>query len=412
MVMATLLTMKILPNLFLAKAILKCFALPLCLWTGLAQPAERAQAGQQRTVRKSAGVLVGSATKRIEPEYPAQARQRGISGKVVVEVTIDQNGQVVSANAVSGPEVLREAAVRAARRWRFTPTYLSGVPVGVTGEISFNFEFDGDLVASKGDPPRGRTVSANSPMLLLSDRQRRGLNKLLDIATPLDVTVISLDRASLAVARATIRSSQLDHTSDSSDPATPTRHTYAIKAEVILANRTDLKLIAAGLEFTNTSTNEVFYVYPNGLSVGGKRQTRFQIPLMLLNSEPYHLSIQAVGALFSDSSIWGAFPYPPRLRDSSWDPRVVVDSRPELLSAIRPTYTDEARRNRVKGAVRLELEIGADGAVKHVEILNALPDGLTDEAVRIARHLTFRPAIKSGDPVPCLINLDIEFKGG
>jgi len=89
-----------------------------------------------------------------------------------------------------------------------------------------------------------------------------------------------------------------------------------------------------------------------------------------------------------------------------------VDSKPELLSTIHPTYTDEARRNRVRGAVRLELQVGADGAVQRLEILNALPDGLTDEAIRIARHLSFKPAIKGGNPVPCLINMVIVFRGG
>jgi outer membrane biosynthesis protein TonB len=69
-----------------------------------------AETGQQKTLRKSTGVLVGSATKRVEPEYPAKARQTGISGRVVVQVTIDEQGQVVAASPVSGPEVLREAA--------------------------------------------------------------------------------------------------------------------------------------------------------------------------------------------------------------------------------------------------------------------------------------------------------------
>jgi len=391
-------------------------AIILCLLTGLAHQAEKADAGQQKVVRKSAGVLVGSATKRIEPEYPAQARQRGISGKVVVEVTIDEKGQVVSAIPVSGPDLLREAAVKAARRWKFTPTCLSGIPVRVTGEISFNFEFDGDIVAGPGGDslPRGRTVSANSPILRLSERQRRGLNKLLDTAAPLNVKIINQDGAWLGIVSIAIRASNLDHQSDSGDRATPgQRNTYAIKADVILVNRTDQRVVSAGLEFADMQTDEVFYVYPNGLSIGARRQGKFQIPLMLLNSEPYNLSVRAVGALFGDSRIWGAFPFPPPLKSgSSFEPKTAVDLKPELLSTIHPTYTDEARRNRVRGAVRLELQVGADGAVQRLEILNALPDGLTEEAIRIARHLSFKPAIKGGNPVPCLINMDIVFRGG
>ena len=400
----------------LLRAVHTGVALVLSLWTAIAQLQPRTETSQQRAVRKSAGVLVGSATKRIEPEYPAQARQRGISGRVAVEVTIDEKGQVVSANPVSGPDILREAAVKAARKWKFMPTCLSGIPVRVTGEINFNFEFDGDVVTGRGGDsvPRGRTVSANSPILLLSERERRGLNRLLDTATPLNVKIANEDSAWLGIAGTTIRSSKLDHRSGSGDRSTPDqRNTFAIKADLLLVNRTDQRVVSAGLEFTDMQTNEVFYVYPNGLSIGARRQGKFQIPLMLLNSEPHNLSVRAVGALFGDSSIWGEFPFPPPLKSGSGSAsKTVVDSSPELLSTIHPTYTDEARRNRVRGAVRLELEVGADGAVRCLEILNALPDGLTDEAIHIARRLSFKPAIKGGNPVTCLINLDIEFRGG
>jgi TonB family protein len=117
--------------------------------------------------------------------------------------------------------------------------------------------------------------------------------------------------------------------------------------------------------------------------------------------------------LFGDSSIWGAFPFPPPLRARARPvAESAVDSKPELLSAIHPNYTDEARKNRVRGAVRLALEVGPDGVVRRMEILNALPDGLTDEAIRIARRLSFRPATRGGDRVPCQINLDIPFRGG
>ena len=60
-------------------------------------------------------------------------------GKVDVQVFIDETGRVLSANAVSGHPLLRNAAEQAARNARFTPTYLSKVPVKVTGVIVYNF---------------------------------------------------------------------------------------------------------------------------------------------------------------------------------------------------------------------------------------------------------------------------------
>jgi TonB family protein len=61
-------------------------------------------------------------------------------GAVVVEVTIDENGNVIAASAVSGHPLLKDAAVAAARRWKFQATKLSGQPVKVIGTITFNFQ--------------------------------------------------------------------------------------------------------------------------------------------------------------------------------------------------------------------------------------------------------------------------------
>ena len=58
---------------------------------------------------------------------------------VVVQVTVDEEGKVISASAVSGHPLLRQAAVQAAYQARFSPTLLSGQPVKVTGTITYNF---------------------------------------------------------------------------------------------------------------------------------------------------------------------------------------------------------------------------------------------------------------------------------
>lgn len=87
----------------------------------------------------SGGVLNGKAISLPKPAYPAIARQAHASGTVVVQVTIDENGNVISATPVSGHPLLRGVAVQAARGARFSPTKLSGQPVKVTGVITYNF---------------------------------------------------------------------------------------------------------------------------------------------------------------------------------------------------------------------------------------------------------------------------------
>jgi periplasmic protein TonB len=87
----------------------------------------------------SGGVLNGKAISLPKPAYPPIARAAHASGTVVVQVLIDENGNVVSAKPVSGHPLLQGAAVGAARQAKFSPTKLSGQPVKVTGVIQYNF---------------------------------------------------------------------------------------------------------------------------------------------------------------------------------------------------------------------------------------------------------------------------------
>jgi TonB family protein len=95
----------------------------------------------QRPILKpvSGGVLNGTAITLPAPMYPDAARRMRVSGVVVVEVIVDETGKVVSAIASSGPASLRETAVQAALRARFSPTKLSGRPVKVAGIINYKF---------------------------------------------------------------------------------------------------------------------------------------------------------------------------------------------------------------------------------------------------------------------------------
>ena len=87
----------------------------------------------------SGGVLNGKAISLPKPAYPPIAKAAHASGTVTVQVLIDENGNVVSAKAVSGHPLLQAVAVGAARQAKFSPTKLSGQPVKVTGVIQYNF---------------------------------------------------------------------------------------------------------------------------------------------------------------------------------------------------------------------------------------------------------------------------------
>lgn len=85
------------------------------------------------------GVIAGKAIRQRPPVYPPGARARGIQGKVIVQVLVSTSGFVVWARPLAGPPDLGDAAVAAAREWRFSQTLLAGEPVPVVGTIDFNF---------------------------------------------------------------------------------------------------------------------------------------------------------------------------------------------------------------------------------------------------------------------------------
>lgn len=87
----------------------------------------------------SKGVVNGSAVSLPKPVYPAAAKTVRASGTVSVQVTIDETGNVISAQAVGGHPLLQSAAVEAARQAKFKPTLLQGQPVKVSGIITYNF---------------------------------------------------------------------------------------------------------------------------------------------------------------------------------------------------------------------------------------------------------------------------------
>ncbi|HKP88082.1 MAG TPA: energy transducer TonB [Blastocatellia bacterium] len=92
-----------------------------------------------RPVKVPSHVLQGKAILRRTPDYPPLAKQIRLEGSVSVEVIISLDGRVESARAVSGHEIFRLTAEKAAEGWRFEPTYLNGAAVRVTGVIVFNF---------------------------------------------------------------------------------------------------------------------------------------------------------------------------------------------------------------------------------------------------------------------------------
>jgi TonB family protein len=117
-----------------------------------------------RQMRVSNDVLAGSATRKVAPAYPPIAKAARAQGAVQVNVTVDENGNVTAAEAVSGHPLLRDAAIEAARQWQFKPTSLGGQAVKVQGLLTFNFTLEGKDEAP-GQVALTPPVAAAMPMI-------------------------------------------------------------------------------------------------------------------------------------------------------------------------------------------------------------------------------------------------------
>ncbi len=85
------------------------------------------------------GQLNALAVKLATPVYPPTAQTMNIQGKVTVQISLDEEGKVVSVKAINGHQFLRAAGEDAARRSKFKPTLVGNQAVKATGFIVYNF---------------------------------------------------------------------------------------------------------------------------------------------------------------------------------------------------------------------------------------------------------------------------------
>jgi periplasmic protein TonB len=92
-----------------------------------------------KTINVSSGVSAGMLVTPIRPVYPAIARAAHVEGTVIVEAIISRSGTIESLHVLSGPTMLRNAAIDAIRAARYKPYRLNGDVVDVQTTITVNF---------------------------------------------------------------------------------------------------------------------------------------------------------------------------------------------------------------------------------------------------------------------------------
>jgi protein TonB len=113
---------------------LKVVRILLVLGTALLLVAQDAP----KKVSKTDGL--NNATTKVQPEYPAMAKQLKIEGQVELEAIVTETGAVEKVNIVSGNPVLTRPAVDAVKRWKFSPFLADGKAVKAVVPLSMNFK--------------------------------------------------------------------------------------------------------------------------------------------------------------------------------------------------------------------------------------------------------------------------------
>lgn len=90
-------------------------------------------------VKVSGRVMDAMAIRKVPPTYPASARAQGLAGAVVMRAVIDQGGRVQQLQVMSGPDLLRQAAIEAVRQWIYKPYLLNGAPASVETTVTITF---------------------------------------------------------------------------------------------------------------------------------------------------------------------------------------------------------------------------------------------------------------------------------
>ena len=90
-------------------------------------------------LRVGGNVMAANLIRKVDPVYPQIARTAHISGSVILHAIIAKDGTIQELQFISGPPLLRNAAMEAVKQWRYKPTLLNTQPVQVDTTITVIF---------------------------------------------------------------------------------------------------------------------------------------------------------------------------------------------------------------------------------------------------------------------------------
>jgi TonB family protein len=353
----------------------------------------------------------------VPPVYNEEARKARVTGIVIVEAIIDEQGNVTNAAVLKGlPMGLDRSALNAIQTWKFKPATLDGIPVRVYYTLTVNFQIeDGPFVS----PLFLRFLERNPDFAghLTSQRYQEAA-ELLDrwgAERPAD-SEISLARTHLL-----LRQGRLDEAWEEARSyrgPEPFEVLYAVGSyarqraihDMVMTPERRTEVIELGLQALT-------------MALAAKRDfvgALFEKSSLLrekakLTPDPEERQLVVDEA---DELQREALEIQARAREAKSGRgsaggeslRVGGDvKRPEKLSGNLPVYTELGRKAGVSGAVIIEAVIDEQGDVAEATVVKGLPMGLDKAALDAIEGWKFKPATREGKPVQVLYTVTVRF---
>jgi TonB family protein len=395
-------------------------------------------------VRITPGVIAGNLAGIVNPVYPAEAKALHVQGVVVLHAIISKTGDIEDLRVVSGPDLIRQSAIDAVRRWKYRPYMLNGEPTEVETTINVNFTFGG---GGKNAPPAplpnpqvgvmgsGRPFPPPEPMHVASGTMASMLIGKVDPVFPAGVSASGSVILCVVVSKAgTVDDVQvLSGPRELAPSVIDSVKQWTYKPYLLNGEPTDVQTTVVA-QFTSGSTVDI--TSPSGYPELSDQQLMDQASAAmkdsndesavllldtLLERHPYvsdkdhpvsmepetqtlleQASLRVSGLQMKERYYLDTGARVDRVGKSVTSPVVIYQVQPEL--------TAESKQQKFKGTVLINLIVDQQGLPRNVHVLRGVGMGLDEKAVAAVSQYKFKPAMQDGIPVPVELNVEVNFQ--
>jgi TonB family protein len=333
------------------------------------------------------------------PAYTELARRARITGVVIVEAIIDEQGNVSSTRVLKGlPMGLDRAAVDAVEAWKFKPATMYGKPVAVYYTLTVSFQMDADL--SFG-PRFGELLQMNPELAELARAQRyEDAAALLDrwIAERPKEPDLHLGRTFVLLAQGRYDAAWEEAQAYDGPDSFELFYFFGVNAQNQAFNAQDstarYELVEVGLQAIEKAVGE----RPDDINAISMKSRLLQHKAMLMSDDDEDAQAVRIEA--------------DRLERQAAELRASKGGLtfPEKLSGDPAELTEMARKAGISGTVTVEAVIDEQGNVADARVVKGLPMGLDEKALEAVRTWKFKPATVGGKPMKVNYTVTVTFR--